>query len=127
MKLKRGQLLDSDYDTLFTKDPATFFESVLINILWDKTPGSIDQDTVARQKQIFLKWHEYFKASHRTDIEREIANKIFAEAHRAGQVYALAALPFTDKGFGLLGKTVDLIAVSDKLKELKALEPVGVK
>lgn len=123
MKITRDKLLESDFNTLFTRDPGTFFEAILINILWDKSPADIDQELVARQKYVFLKWHEYFGNALAEDTRKELAKEYdpkLAQAHRngelAGRIKALEELPFKRSG---LGKTVDLLAVSELLKKLK--------
>lgn len=129
MKITRAQLLESDFDTLFTRDPATFFEAVLINILWDKTPASIDQAVLARQKLVFERWHKYFEANLRRDIEKELgliktkATADYQNGYLAGQINALANLPMRN---GALGKSVDLNKVTELLRQLKAQEPIGV-
>lgn len=129
VKITRKQLLESDYDTLFTRDPGTFFEGILINILWDKVPGSVDQEVVARQRFVFEKWHKYFAANLRIDIEKELElakakqTADYQNGHIAGQIHALTKLPMKN---GAFGKSVDLAAVTATLKELKALEPRGV-
>lgn len=130
MKITKPQLLDADLNTLFTRDPATFFEAILINILWDKEPSSIDHELVERQKLVFLKWHKYFGDSLHADIEKEYSSKEQAKlatsyefGKRAGKIHALQNLPFKK---GALGRTVDINAVTELLRKLKAQEPIGV-
>lgn len=130
MKITRDKLLESDFDTLFTRDPGTFFEAILINILWDKTPADLDQELIARQQYVFEKWHEYFSVNLRQDIEKELAiafEPIAGQAYRngllAGRIKALEELPFKRSG---LGKTVDITEVTKILNKLKAVEPEGV-
>lgn len=130
MKITRDQLLSGDWNTLFTRDPATFFEAVLINILWnDQAPAKIDHELIARQKFIFERWHKYFESNLRHDIEKELglvkskATADYQLGHLAGQIYALTNLPIKS---GALGKSVDLRAVTELLRQLKAKEPIGV-
>jgi hypothetical protein len=131
MKMTKGQLLSSDWNTLFTRDPGTFFEAVLINILWDnRAPGgNIDQELVARQRFVFERWHKYFAANLRHDIEIELgllkskATADYQNGHIAGQISALTNLPMKS---GAFGKSVDLNKVAAELKRLKAVEPIGV-
>lgn len=131
MKITREQLLSSDWSTLFTRDPATFFEAVIINILWDKQApnGSIDYELVARQKFVFDRWFKYFETNLRRDLEQELgliktkATADYQIGHLAGQIYALTNLPIKS---GALGKSVDLRAVTELLRQLKAKEPIGV-
>lgn len=124
MNITRDDLLHSDWNTLFTRDPATFFEAVLINILWDMTPGKIDQRLIDRQKLIFMKWHEYYGANLRFDITAELSAKetpklstAYNNGHLAGQIHALRNLPIKRNG---LGKVVDLKAVTELLNQLRA-------
>lgn len=86
MKITRDKLLESDFNTLFTRDPGTFFEAILINILWDKSPADIDQELVARQKYVFLKWHEYFGNALAEDTRKELAKMslIFVDVEATG-------------------------------------------
>lgn len=131
MKITKDQLLNSDWSTLFTRDPATFFEAVLINILWDEQAAGkkIDHELIARQKYIFERWHKYFEANLRHDIEKEVgllktkATADYQTGHLAGQIYALTNLPIVN---GALGKRVDLNEVTKILRQLKAKEPIGV-
>lgn len=129
MKITREKLLSSDWQTLFTRDPGTFFEAVLINILWDKEPGSIDHELVARQRFVFERWFKYHEGSLRMDIEKELKlakTKSGADwqwGFIAGQIHALANLPIKS---GPLGKSVDLNKVTAILRQLKAKEPRGV-
>jgi hypothetical protein len=129
MKITRDKLLSADLDTLFTRDPSTFFEALLINILWDKEPSSVDQELVARQRVIFDRWFKYFEANLRIDIEKELgivkakATADYQAGHVAGRIHALTNLPLRN---GALGKSVDLTKVAAELKKLKAPEPVGV-
>jgi hypothetical protein len=131
MKLDRKNLLSADLNTLFTRDPNTFFEAVLINILWDnRAPGgNIDQELVARQRFVFERWHKYFATNLRHDIEVELgliktkATADYQTGHVAGQIHALTNLPIKS---GAFGKSVDLTAVTALLKKLKAVEPIGV-
>lgn len=131
MKITKDQLLNSDWSTLFTRDPATFFEAVLINILWDEQAAGkkIDHELIARQKYIFERWHKYFEANLRHDLEQELglvktkATADYQTGHLAGQIYALTNLPVKS---GVLGKFVDLQAVTEMLRQLKAEEPIGV-
>jgi hypothetical protein len=138
MKITRDQLLGSDFKTLFTHDPATFFEGVLINILWVDEPKSVDMALVERQRHVFIKWLEYYTANLKTDYRKEVVSGM-NEATRAaikdvadmseragflrGQIHALHNLPIKKN---MLGKTVDLMAVADNLRQLKASEPIGV-
>lgn len=131
MKITKDNLLSSDWNTLFTRDPATFFESVLINILWDEQAAGkkVDHELIARQKFIFEQWHKYFEANLRHDIEVELnlvktkATADYQNGHLAGQIYALTNLPLRN---GALGKSVDLNKVTELLRQLKAEEPIGV-
>jgi hypothetical protein len=137
MQITRENLLESDFDTLFTRDPSTFFESILINILWDKEPKSVDMEVVTRQRYVFLKWLEYSFANQREEIisDQTLRNQIIGElmaaapasydaGFLAGQIHALTTLPVKKT---MMSKTVDLIAVSEQLRKLKAQEPIGVK
>lgn len=129
MKVAAGQpiqLSDGDYTTLFTKDPMTFFEAVLINILWDKTPASINHELIARQKLIFEKWFKYHEANLYFDLESAadtIRSEAYAAGHLAGRIHALTNIPIKR---GALGKFVDISAVTEELRKLKAGEPTGV-
>lgn len=130
MKITRDQLLSGDWSTLFTRDPATFFEAVLINILWDnQVPDKIDHELIARQKFVFERWHKYFESNLRHDIEQELglaktkATADYQNGYVAGQINALTNLPLRN---GALGKSVDLNKVTEILRQLKAKEPVGV-
>lgn len=131
MKITKEELLGSDWNTLMTRDPAMFFEAVLINILWDENNHRrIDHKLIERQKFIFLKWHEYFANNLRFDIEQEIKaslqpelDKAEAKGNLAGRINALQNLPFKRSG---LGKVVDINAVTELLRQLKAEEPIGV-
>jgi hypothetical protein len=130
MKVTKDQIKSGDWQTLFTRDPATFFESVLINILWDKSgAGKIDHELINRQRFIFERWHKYFEANLRADIEKELglikskATADYQNGHIAGQIHALTNLPIKA---GALGKSVDLKAVTELLRQLKAEEPIGV-
>lgn len=129
MKITRDSLLASDMNTLFTRDPNTFFEAILINILWDKTAASIDHDLIARQRAVFERWFKYFEGNMRIDIEKELGlakarqTADYQTGHIAGQIHALTNLPLRN---GALGKNVDLTKVAAELKRLKAIEPRGV-
>jgi hypothetical protein len=123
-------IIGSDYQTLFKKDPAAFFEAVLINILWDKEPSSVDMALVERQKRIFLKWLEFYAKdiADRLDDRNQATMEVAYEAakrhgHKVGQIYALANLPMKKS---ILGPYVDLIQVAETLRKLKAEEPKGV-
>lgn len=130
MKITRDKLLESDLNTLFTRDPGTFFEAILINLLWDNEPSSIDQELVARQRFVFERWHEYYREYLIDDAKKILAKEYEPKLQRAyrngelsGRIKALEELPVKKSGFG---KIVDLIAVADTLKQLKAVEPKGV-
>lgn len=130
VKITKDNLLGSDWNTLFTRDPDTFFEAVLINILWGKDGKDLDQAQIAKQRFIFEKWHEYYGANLRIDIENEIKAKLQPELDKAeargnlaGRINALQNLPFKRSG---LGKVVDINAVTELLRQLKAEEPIGV-
>lgn len=131
MKITRDHLLSSDWHTLFTRDPATFFEAIIITLLWDKQApgGNIDHELIARQKFVFERWHKYFEANLRHDIEIELglvktkATADYQNGYLAGQINALANLPMRN---GALGKSVDLNKVTEILRQLKAKEPIGV-
>lgn len=130
MKITKEQLLSGDLSTLFTRDPNTFFEAVLINILWDnERPGQVDHELIARQRAIFERWFKFFETNLRHDIEKELelaktkATADYQNGHIAGQIYALTNLPIKS---GALGKSVDLKAVTELLRQLKAQEPIGV-
>jgi hypothetical protein len=129
MKINKDQLLANDWSTLFTQDPNTFFEAILINILWDKKPGSIDPQVVEKQRYIFERWFKYYALALRQDIEKEVgaleaqASADFQNGYISGQIAALSNLPMLN---GAFGKRVDLIAVTKELKKLKAIEPRGV-
>lgn len=130
MKITKDNLLGSDWNTLFTRDPGTFFEAILINILWGKDGKDLDQHQIAKQRFIFEQWHEYFAKNLRFDIEREIKaslqpelDKAEARGNLAGRINALQNLPMKRSG---LSKNVDLIAVTELLRQLKAEEPIGV-
>jgi hypothetical protein len=131
MKITRDQLLSSDWSTLFTRDPATFFEAVLINVLWDKQApaGNIDYELVGRQKFVFERWFKYFETNLRHDLEQELglaktkATADYQAGHLAGQIHALTNLPIVN---GAFGKRVDLTEVTKLLRQLKAKEPIGV-
>lgn len=132
MKITRDQLKSGDFSTLFTRSPGTFFEGVLVNILWNGS-GPISKamhDAIDRQKYIFLKWHEYFSINLRYEITQELAAlehaKIagaYDKGHHAGRIEALSNLPVKSN---MLGKSVDLNAVTELLRKLKAEEPIGV-
>jgi hypothetical protein len=130
VKITKEQLKSGDWSTLFTHDPGTFFEGVLINILWnDQAPGVVDHELIGRQKFIFERWFKYFETNLRHDLEKELGllkTKATADYHNgyiAGQINALANLPMRN---GALGKSVDLNKVTAELKKLKAVEPRGV-
>lgn len=126
MKITKAGLLDTDKNTLFTRDPSAFFESVLINVLWGKDGATIDQEVIERQKLVFAKWHEYFAANLRTDIEKELTPQVLranARGHLAGRIYALQNLPLKKT---LVGQSIDIEAVTALLRQLKAQEPIGV-
>lgn len=130
MQVTKDDLRSADLKTLFTHNPATFFEAVLINILWDKTPASINHEVIARQRLVFDSWFNHFETSLRADIEKEL--KLIKHAgitqfdlgFLRGQIHAIKNLPFKD---GTFGKSVDLKKLAEILRQLKALEPVGVK
>lgn len=131
MKITRDQLHNSDWSTLFTRDPATFFEAIIITLLWDKSKErqNLDYEEIERQKFVFARWHKYFEANLRHEIEQELglvktkATADYQNGHLAGQIYALTNLPIKS---GALGKSVDLKAVTELLRQLKAKEPIGV-
>lgn len=130
MKITKDNLLGSDWNTLFTRDPGTFFEAILINILWGKDGKDLDQHQIAKQRFIFEQWHEYYGTNLRFDIEQDIKAKLQPELDKAnargnlaGRINALQNLPMKRSG---LSKTVDLIAVTELLRQLKAEEPIGV-
>lgn len=130
VKITKEQLKSGDWNTLFTRDPGTFFEGVLINILWnEQAPGKVDHELIARQKFIFERWFTYFETNLRHDLEKELgllkskATADYQNGYIAGQINALANLPIRH---GALGKSVDLNKVAAELKRLKAVEPIGV-
>lgn len=130
MKMTRKDLRPSDVNTLFTRDPGTFFESILINILWNKDASSIDHDVIARQRVVFDRWFKYLEASLRRDVEAELGavkakgTADYQNGYLAGQIHALSKLPIHH---GLFGQSVDLTKVAEELRKLKAIEPIGVK
>lgn len=138
MKITRDDLLDSDFNTLFTHDPATFFEGVLINILWVDDPKSVDMALVERQRHVFLKWLQFYTENLKIDYRKQVVEGMNAATKAAiadvatmserqgflrGRIHALHHLPIKKN---MLGKTVDLMAVAEQLRRLKAQEPIGV-
>lgn len=123
MKITRRDLLASDINTLFTRDPGTFFEAILINILWDKSPEDLDPDVIARQRYVFEKWHEYYANSLAEDTKQALSaayepklREAYLHGEKAGRMAALQELPFKKSGFG---KVVDLTEVTRILNQLK--------
>lgn len=130
MKITRDNLLASDYDTLFTRDPGTFIEAIIINLLWaDKDNVRTEAETIERQRYVFEKWLEYYTKNIREEIVTEFGinkakdTKTYRDGHIAGQIHALSTLPMKKS---LLTKYVDLIEVANILRQLKAKEPIGV-
>jgi len=133
MQLTKQQLSDSDYDTLFTRDPATFIEAIIINLMWAK--DSSDQATIiATQKHLFESWLRFYSTNLREHVlvieraavassEAERIAQAEARGELRGRIAALENLPMKKS---LLSQYVDLVAVSAMLHELKAQEPIGI-
>lgn len=134
MKYQPGVLSDSDYDTLFTRDPGYFIESIITNILYASggmrsRPG--DAAYVEIQKQVFLKWIGFYTNSLKAELMAEVGElhadhvaELVVAAERRGRILALSNLPFKPNLIG--PDKVNLSAVNDILSKLKAQEPVGV-
>jgi hypothetical protein len=123
MKITREQLLESDYDTLFTHDPGTFIEIIIINLLWAEK-GKNEAEVIERQRFVFEKWLQYYSDNLRQDIVAELgsdkneAANTYQNGFIAGQIHALTSLPMKKS---LLTQYVDLIAVAETLRQLKVL------
>lgn len=128
MKLdtKLGAWNDSDYETLFTKDPAYFIEAILINVTLSDNAVSIE-----KQKEIFLKWIGFYANSVREEAKAEFSRGSALrmleernEGKREGMLYAFTHLPFKPSLIG--PDKIDMVKVQQVIKKLKAQEPIGV-
>lgn len=125
MKITRNQLLANDYDILFTHDPGTFIEAIIINLLWAKG-NEVEAETIERQRYIFEHWIQLYSANLREDILQELGedktlvDRNYQNGYLAGQIHALSTLPMKKS---VISTYVDLIAVSEKLRTLKAEVP----
>jgi hypothetical protein len=121
MKITRGDLSESDYDTLFTKDPGYFIESLIINIIYAKETGE-EVKTIARQRHVFEKWLKFYTGSIREQMLGEIEKQhtvqtsvLLADAERRGRIAALANLPMKK---GMWADHVDLKEVVNIMQTL---------
>lgn len=123
MKLNRKKLLESDYDTLFTRNPGHFIEAIIINLMWAKGTET-EAETIARQRQVFERWLAFYSDHIRTEATGTAEMKrLIAEAERRGKIHALSHLPIKKS---VLSNYVDLIEVANILRQLKAKEPKAV-
>lgn len=124
MKLSRKKLLDSDYDTLFTRNPGHFIEAIIINIMWAKGKET-EAEVIERQRLVFEKWLGFYTNHISIEATSGAAmQQTIADAERRGKIEALTNLPIKK---GRLSNYVDLLEVSNILRQLKALEPKGVE
>jgi hypothetical protein len=125
VKITRGQLIDSDYETLFTRDPKSFIEAIVINLMWAKG-NETEMAIIERQRYLFEEWLKLYTVAIKEDAHAEHAAReqdnrqaVARTAFIKGQIAALSTLPL--KKNKINQEVVDLARVTSELKTLRGM------